>query len=92
MLVIVCEFEFYTNHHNRDVPLTAFPANSWQRNQTYVGLFINSSLHLVNRSMEAIYEEYGKGGETSDRSMFELSFYDNLSISLKVMIFEESTG
>ena len=77
------ESNFYTNYVNRDVPIDEFPINTWQRNSTYISLFLNSSIHLINRSMEAIYSEYGKVSPTaaSDRSMFELAYYKHFASS-----------
>eukprot|EP00814_Leptocylindrus_danicus_P000850 CAMPEP_0116031158 /NCGR_PEP_ID=MMETSP0321-20121206/17329_1 /TAXON_ID=163516 /ORGANISM="Leptocylindrus danicus var. danicus, Strain B650" /LENGTH=993 /DNA_ID=CAMNT_0003506193 /DNA_START=61 /DNA_END=3042 /DNA_ORIENTATION=+ len=52
---------FCKNVQNCDVPNTAFPINSWQRDAKYVEQFLLEGLKLVNRTKEAIYAEYGAG-------------------------------
>ena len=46
---------------NRDVSNDDFPEDAWQRDQEYMKAFISEAKLLVNRSMEAVYGEYGVG-------------------------------
>ncbi|CAB9497414.1 expressed unknown protein [Seminavis robusta] len=50
-----------------DVPEEDFPDDSWQGDAVFVNHFLNDAELLVNRAMEAIFEEYGhpkpKGAE-----------------------------
>jgi hypothetical protein len=46
---------------NRDIPRDKFPANAWQTDKDYLKGFLEESLKLVDRGMEAILAEYGKG-------------------------------
>jgi len=46
---------------NRDVKNSDFPPDSWQRDQEYMKAFLIQAKRLVNRTIEAIYSEYGVG-------------------------------
>lgn len=66
---------------NRDIPRVKFPKDAWQVDKDYLAAFLDEGIKLVNRSMEAILAEYGKG--TNDMpgddfvkrsEMFQFSF------------------
>eukprot|EP00584_Thalassiosira_punctigera_P001638 CAMPEP_0172537262 /NCGR_PEP_ID=MMETSP1067-20121228/8885_1 /TAXON_ID=265564 ORGANISM="Thalassiosira punctigera, Strain Tpunct2005C2" /NCGR_SAMPLE_ID=MMETSP1067 /ASSEMBLY_ACC=CAM_ASM_000444 /LENGTH=1010 /DNA_ID=CAMNT_0013322523 /DNA_START=27 /DNA_END=3056 /DNA_ORIENTATION=- len=46
---------------NRDVPNSEFPEDAWQRSDQYMKAFLTEAKLLVNRSIEAVYAEYGVG-------------------------------
>jgi len=46
---------------NRDVKNDDFPKDAWQRDADYMGLFLAQAKLLVNRTIEAVYGEYGVG-------------------------------
>jgi hypothetical protein len=73
----------YLKYPNRDVPLSEFPAGAWQTDEAYLQEFLQEGIALVNRTMEAILAEYGKGQENmpgkdfNERSaMFRLTMYN----------------
>ncbi|GKY98310.1 hypothetical protein MPSEU_000788600 [Mayamaea pseudoterrestris] len=51
--------DYYANYPNRDVPRSAFPSNAWQLDTEFLSNFLDESIKLVERSMEAILGEYG---------------------------------
>jgi hypothetical protein len=55
------ETEFATLFPNKDVPRDQFPPNAWQTDREYLDKWLDESLKLVDRSMEAILSEYGFG-------------------------------
>ena len=53
-----------TNYHevpNRDVANSDFPEDAWQKDDEYMKAFLYQAKLLVNRTMEAVYAEYGVG-------------------------------
>jgi len=53
-----------SNYHevpNRDVSNSDFPKDAWQTDDEYMKAFLKQAKLLVNRSMEAVYGEYGVG-------------------------------
>jgi len=46
---------------NRDVDNGDFPEGSWQSDEAYMAAFLAEAKRLVNRSIEAVYGEYGVG-------------------------------
>jgi hypothetical protein len=51
----------YDNLPNRDVKNIDFPKDSWQSDTEYMKEFLVQAKLLVNRTIEAIYAEYGVG-------------------------------
>jgi hypothetical protein len=68
----------------RDVPRDKFPANAWQNDPEYLKDFLDQSLKLVDRSMEAILAEYGHGKKDQP----DKSFDDRMDEMFKIRIFE----
>ena len=62
---------------NRDVKNTDFPTDSWQVDDEYMKAFLTQAKLLVNRSMEAVYAEYGVG--LSQDGSIELSDEDMIN-------------
>lgn len=46
---------------NRDVSNTDFPDGSWQKDKEYMTRFLEEAKKLVNRTIEAVYGEFGVG-------------------------------
>ena len=46
---------------NRDVANADFPPDAWQRDGEYMAAFLAQAKRLVNRTIEAVYAEYGVG-------------------------------
>ena len=46
---------------NRDVKSTDFPDGAWQTDTEYMSRFLQEAKKLVNRTIEAVYGEYGVG-------------------------------
>eukprot|EP00986_Skeletonema_menzelii_P019209 scaffold27156_cov148-Skeletonema_menzelii.AAC.1 len=46
---------------NRDVKLTDFPDGAWQKDKEYMTRFLEEAKKLVNRTIEAVYGEWGVG-------------------------------
>jgi hypothetical protein len=53
---------------HRDVKGSDFPEGSWQKDDEYMKRFLSEAKKLVNRTMEAIYAEYGVGVPGGDLS------------------------
>jgi hypothetical protein len=53
---------------HRDVKGKDFPDGSWQKDNEYMTQFLSEAKKLVNRTMEAIYAEYGVGVPGGDLS------------------------
>lgn len=53
------DYDFYQPFPSRDIPRSKFPATAWQVDAEYLGQFLPAAKALVERSMEAILEEYG---------------------------------
>eukprot|EP00581_Thalassiosira_minuscula_P014555 CAMPEP_0183713532 /NCGR_PEP_ID=MMETSP0737-20130205/8350_1 /TAXON_ID=385413 /ORGANISM="Thalassiosira miniscula, Strain CCMP1093" /LENGTH=1064 /DNA_ID=CAMNT_0025942323 /DNA_START=60 /DNA_END=3254 /DNA_ORIENTATION=+ len=51
----------FTSVPNRDVNNSAFPEDAWQRSPEYMKPFLAEAKKLVNRTIEAVYAEYGVG-------------------------------
>jgi hypothetical protein len=71
----------------RDVPRDKFPANAWQTDPEYLKDFLDQSLKLVDRSMEAILAEYGHGKKDEP----DKSFDDRMDEMFKFVIFEKGS-
>ena len=46
---------------NRDVKNTDFPDGAWQKDKEYMARFLEEAKKLVNRTIEAVYGEFGVG-------------------------------
>eukprot|EP00980_Cylindrotheca_fusiformis_P031282 scaffold26122_cov127-Cylindrotheca_fusiformis.AAC.1 len=68
--------DFYQAYPNRDVPSDQWPATSWQRSPTYLEPFLKESLALVERTQNAILEEYS-GPNNNASKIFSLRQYDD---------------
>lgn len=53
--------DYCGEYPNRDIPGNDFPENAWQTDAVYVNHLINDAEELLERTIEAIYEEYGLG-------------------------------
>lgn len=53
--------DYCGEYPNRDIPGNDFPSNAWQTDAVYVNHLINDAEELLERTIEAIYEEYGLG-------------------------------
>jgi hypothetical protein len=51
---------------NRDVKNDDFPDGSWQKDGEYMKVFLSKARTLVNRTIEAVYAEYGVGIPPND--------------------------
>ena len=51
----------YNNVSNRDVQNVDFPEGAWQCDTNYMSAFLQQAKQLINRTIEAIYAEYGVG-------------------------------
>lgn len=51
----------YDGVPNRDVKNSDFPQSAWQRDNKYMMTFLEQARKLVNRTIEAVYGEYGVG-------------------------------
>ena len=51
----------YNDVPNRDVSNADFPIGAWQGDTLYMTTFLRQAKLLINRTMEAIYAEYGVG-------------------------------
>jgi hypothetical protein len=73
--------DYCAEYPNRDIPRSKFPKDAWQTDKEYLEKFLEEGLKLVDRSMEAILAEYGKGKKDKPdedflkrSEMFQLSF------------------
>ena len=73
--------DYCAEYPNRDIPRDKFPANAWQADTEYLAKFLDEGIKLVDRAMEAILAEYGKGKKdkqdedfTKRAEMFQMSF------------------
>jgi hypothetical protein len=71
--------EFYQSHQNRDVPFDQWPMNAWQRNPTYLEPFLKESLALVERTQNAILQEYS-GPNNNSSKIFDIRQYDDTEV------------
>ena len=53
---------------HRDIKGSDFPDGAWQKDDEYMKRFLSEAKKLVNRTMEAIYFEYGVGSAGGDLS------------------------
>ena len=53
--------DYCGEYPHRDIPGNDFPSNAWQTDAVYVNHLINDAEELLERTIEAIYEEYGLG-------------------------------
>jgi hypothetical protein len=58
----------YESVPHRDVKGVDFPDGAWQKDDEYMKQFLSEAKKLVNRTMEAIYAEYGVGVPGGDLS------------------------
>ena len=63
--------DFGAQYPNRDVPGNKFPDTAWQVDAVYVNHFINDGEKIIQRAMEAIFTEYGKGKPLPPEKMAE---------------------
>lgn len=73
-----------TDFPNHDIPMSEFPAGSWQLNGTYLEPWLRSLELMTVRAMNAILIEYGKNGvnvpyhlDARVDSLFEYSIVKN---------------
>lgn len=66
----------------RDVPRDKFPANAWQTDPEYLKDFLDQSLKLVDRSMEAILAEYGHGKKDQPDKSFDVRMDEMFNIKI----------
>jgi outer membrane biosynthesis protein TonB len=52
--------DYYLSYPNRDVPRAKFPANAWQTDKEWLSKFLPESISLVDRTINAILDEYGQ--------------------------------
>ena len=52
--------DYYSSYPNRDVPRAKFPANAWQTDKEWLSKFLPESISLVDRTINAILDEYGQ--------------------------------
>eukprot|EP00547_Thalassionema_nitzschioides_P003449 CAMPEP_0194200592 /NCGR_PEP_ID=MMETSP0156-20130528/1126_1 /TAXON_ID=33649 /ORGANISM="Thalassionema nitzschioides, Strain L26-B" /LENGTH=895 /DNA_ID=CAMNT_0038925605 /DNA_START=103 /DNA_END=2790 /DNA_ORIENTATION=- len=53
--------DYLSKYPNSDIPGDDFPQDAWQTDAVYVNHFLNDADKLIDRAMEAIFEEYGHG-------------------------------
>ena len=53
--------DYCAEYPNRDIPRANFPKDAWQTDKEYLEKFLDEGLKLVDRAIEAILAEYGKG-------------------------------
>jgi hypothetical protein len=53
--------DYMNNHPNHDIPGDDFPQDAWQTDAVYVNHYLDAGGKLVDRTMEAIFTEYGHG-------------------------------
>lgn len=56
---------------NRDIPRDKFPANAWQTDTEYLKDWLDQGTKLVDRALEAILSEYGRGTKDEPGKSFE---------------------
>ena len=56
---------------NRDIPRDKFPANAWQTDTEYLKDWLDQGGKLVDRALEAILAEYGRGVKDEPGRSFE---------------------
>jgi hypothetical protein len=56
---------------NRDIPRDKFPANAWQTDTEYLKDWLDQGTKLVDRALEAILSEYGRGKNDEPGKSFE---------------------
>lgn len=73
--------DYCAEYPNRDIPRDKYPPNAWQTDTEYLAKFLDEGLKLVDRAMEAILAEYGKGKKDKQEEdfakraeMFQMSF------------------
>ena len=54
-----------------DIPMDAFPENTWQTDAVFVNHLVNDAELLIARAMEAIFTEYGHGKPLSAEQLGE---------------------
>jgi len=52
--------DYYAAYPNRDIPRKEFPSNAWQTDNDYLSDFLPESIKLVDRTINAIMDEYGQ--------------------------------
>ena len=76
--------DYCSKYPNRDIPGDDFPDNSWQLDAVYVNHYLNDADKLVQRAMEAIFTEYGKGKPLASEKLAErhrMFHWENLDFS-----------
>lgn len=63
--------DFYDQFPNRDVPWDKFPTTAWQKDTDYLAKFLPEGIALVDRALEAILSEYGRGKKDMPGISFE---------------------
>jgi len=53
--------DYLSEYSHFDIPGDDFPQDAWQTDAVYVNHFLNDADRLIDRAMEAIFEEYGHG-------------------------------
>lgn len=77
--------DYFAAYPNRDIPIDKFPDNAWQIDKDYLSKFLKEGKDLVDRALEAILSEYGRGRQDQPNAtfetrsdMFQLSIADSL--------------
>jgi hypothetical protein len=87
--------DYYAEYPSRDVPRSRFPSNAWQTDVEYLSKFLPEAQHLVQRAMEGILSEYGRGKEDQPDKTFEERsemFHVELSDETMLALFEKVDG
>jgi hypothetical protein len=66
---------FYQSFPNRDVPHDQWPENAWQRNPEYLKQFLGHAMALVERTQNAIFQEY-TFTNNDPRAIFSLKIFE----------------
>lgn len=53
--------DYLSKYPHFDIPGDEFPQDAWQTDAVYVNHYLNDADKLIDRAMEAIFEEYGHG-------------------------------
>jgi hypothetical protein len=71
----------YEDYPNRDIPRAAFPASSWQTDQTYLAKWLPEAIAHTERAMEAMLAEYGNSKiDMPDKNFAERAYMFNVTL------------
>ena len=68
--------DYYAAYPNRDIPRKEFPPNAWQTDNDYLSDFLPESIKLVDRTINAILDEYGQPRDGSSK-LFHIEKHEN---------------